>query len=395
MIIDGKRALAYITTVTNIAPIEGADNIELGHVEGWPIICKKGEFAEGDKCVYFEIDSKLPASDERFAFMVKKDWKVKTYKLNKFKVIGQGLALPLSDFPELAELDLNTDVTEKLGVTYYMAEDNSRKALSGVWESVKSRHPKLAKNPLIKWLAKHQWGRTLITKVCGHISGVKGFPTKFPHVKKSDQERCENMPWVLKEDDASYIRTQKCDGSSGTYILERKPLGRYEFYVCSRNIRQLRESQECFYNENFYWQMAKKYNIEKVLKDILKEHKDWKYVCVQGEVCGPKIQGNPHGLKEYHLYIFHFIDSVKGKWDVREMRDYLVGKGLECVPIEDIPVSVKMSMEDFKATAVYNYDPACCEGKTNQLAEGYVYYKVGDPNFSFKNVSRDYLLKHN
>lgn len=51
--------------------------------------------------VYIEIDSKCPETDERFAFLANKKFKVKTMKLGKFKVISQGLALPLSLFPEL------------------------------------------------------------------------------------------------------------------------------------------------------------------------------------------------------------------------------------------------------------------------------------------------------
>ena len=32
--------------------------------------------------------------------------------------------------------------------------------------------------------------------------------------------------------------------------------------------------------------------------------------------------------------------------------------------------------------------------RTKQKREGFVYYKTTDPNFSFKNVSREYLMKH-
>ena len=59
----------------------------------------------------------------------------------------------------------------------------------------------------------------------------------IPYIKKTDQERCENMVFVL-QDKTPYIRTQKCDGSSGTFILARKKqYGRtkYELFVCSRN----------------------------------------------------------------------------------------------------------------------------------------------------------------
>lgn len=394
MLINGKRALAYTARVNNIQVIEGADNIELGHVGGWPIICKKGEFAEGDQCIYFEIDSLLPSSDKRFAFMEKKGYKVKSYKLNKFGVIGQGLAIPVVSFPELGTLEDGVDLTDKLGVKYYIQEDNKRKAPNSAWQSVCALHPNLMKKWGIKWLAKREWGRKVIIKLWGRGVKAKDFPTKFPFIRPTDQERCECIPWVLETDDL-FIRTQKCDGSSGTYILERKGKRKYEFYVCSRNVRQLDEGQSCFYDENYYWKMAKKYDIEKVLKDLLAKHPEWDYICIQGEVCGPKIQSNPHGLSDYHLFVFHLINSESGKMNIIEAEQILVPYGLEMVPIDHTLVSVKMSMEDFKATAVYNYDPACCEGQTDRLAEGYVYYKMDDPSFHFKNVSREYLLKHN
>ena len=75
MIINKKRALAYTARCGVIKPIEGADNIELMAVNGWNVIVKKGEFKEGDLCVYFEIDSKLPVR-EWSEFMLKKHYKV-------------------------------------------------------------------------------------------------------------------------------------------------------------------------------------------------------------------------------------------------------------------------------------------------------------------------------
>ena len=115
MIVNGKRALAHIEKVTNIRPIEGADNIEQCYVLGWNLICKKGEFKEGDSCVYIEIDSKVPEREE-FEFLRTKGFKVKTMKLGKFNCISQGLALPQSAFKELDGLREGTDVTDILGI---------------------------------------------------------------------------------------------------------------------------------------------------------------------------------------------------------------------------------------------------------------------------------------
>lgn len=127
MIINKKRALAYTAKIEWIKPIEGADNIELVGVLGWTCIAKIGEFAIGDTCVYFEIDSKLPETDWS-AFLANKHYKVKTMKLGKFKVISQGLALPFSAFEGITlPVETGVDLTDTLKVTYSVEEDNKRK----------------------------------------------------------------------------------------------------------------------------------------------------------------------------------------------------------------------------------------------------------------------------
>lgn len=112
-----ERALAHIEKVEWVKPIEGADNIELIGVLGWVCVAKKEEFRPGDIAVYIEIDSKCPENDERFAFLATKHYKVKTMKLGKFKVISQGLALPITLFPELTDRAIGTDVTNELKIS--------------------------------------------------------------------------------------------------------------------------------------------------------------------------------------------------------------------------------------------------------------------------------------
>ena len=125
-----ERALAHIEKIEWVKPIEGANNIELIGVLGWVCVAKKGEFQTGDLAVYIEIDSKCPENDERFEFLANKKYKVKTMKLGKFKVISQGLALPLSLFPELDGKNIGDDVSKDLKITYSSEEDVKRKSNS-------------------------------------------------------------------------------------------------------------------------------------------------------------------------------------------------------------------------------------------------------------------------
>ena len=385
MIINDKRALAYTTKVGEISKIEGADNIELVSVLGWKVIAKIGEFHEGDPCVYFEIDSKLPEK-EWSEFMRAKHFKVKTMKLGKFGVISQGLALPINTFGIEIPNEENIDVTELLGVTYSVEEDNARKKVdpNAKYKSMASRHPNIFKQPWARWMMKREWGRKIMFFFFGKKKDKpRGFPT---FVSKTDEERVENQPWRIG-DGKTYLCTEKLDGTSCTYALERKGKKKFEFYVCSRNVRQQDEKQECYHDHNIYWDLAFKYDIETVLRDILTLRPDLDWVCIQGEGVG-SVQGNPLKLTEDDLYVFNFKDSAVGRWGSNEAKILLEKYGIKWVPILG-EVQMPDTMEELKQLAT---------GKSvvnpNVMREGLVYRSL-DGSDSFKNVSREYLLKHN
>lgn len=413
---NGQRELAYVVTIDGIEPIEGYDRVELAVVGGWRVIVQKNQFKVGDPAIYFEVDSKVPSDRECFAFLAKRKYKIKTIKM--CGVVSQGLLMHANDFGWSNELDADahpfiwerTDhyaqhwpdnesrfLTEILGVTHIEDEDNKPSVPVDKYKAMTQRRPNIFKQKWARWFMRREWGRKLMFALFGRKKkkSETAFPTKFPYIKKTDQERCENMPWVLK-DKTPYIVTQKCDGSSATYILARthNPFHPFEFYVCSRNVRMLRPDQKCFYDENVYWQMAEKYGIEQKLKNILNGNRKLSYVCWQGEICGPRIQKNPHHLKENHLFCFHMIDSVKGKYDMRHAEKYWIAYGMEMVPIVDTSFRMPDDFEEFKAMATGFYSTKVTEGTPECPREGYVYYKTTDPNFSFKNVSNEYLLNH-
>lgn len=386
MIINDKRALAYIQHVTNIRPIKGADNIEQCNVLGWNLICKKGEFHEGDPCVYIEIDSKVPEREE-FEFLRAKGFKVKTMKLGKFNCISQGLAMPQSAFKELVGLSEGTDVTDILGIKYSVQEDNARKGNgdpNAKYKSMAARHQKIFKKKWARWMMRRSWGRKIMFFFFGKKKdNPRGFPT---FVSKTDEERVENQPWRIG-DGKTYLATEKLDGTSCTYALERKGRNKFEFYVCSRNVRQQDEKQECYHGHNIYWDLAFKYNIEQHLKDFLNQFPWLKWVCIQGEGVG-SVQGNPLKLTEDDLYVFNFKESQTGRWSSVAGAGQVREWGMKWVPILG-EVQMPDTMEELKVLATG-------KSKVNPdvMREGIVYRSL-DGSDSFKNVSREYLLKHN
>lgn len=394
-----ERELAYVVKINSIEPIVGSDNCEAAIVGGWRVMVRKGQFEPGDLAVYFEIDSKLPENDERFAFMARKNYKVKTQRYTfggKGLMISQGLLMSAEDLgwnkEDMTEFGDDRFVTKKLCVTYAVAEDNVRKGSGDPnqkYKAMGARHVKLAKTRWWRWLMKREWGRKLLFKFFGRKKdNPRGWPNHFPYIHKTDEERCENMPWILQNKEP-WIVTEKLDGTSCTYILERlKGRNKYEFYVLSRNVRQKDETQSCYHDHNIYWDLAFKYDIENKLRKFLDENPACTYVCVQGEGVG-SVQGNPLKLKEDDLYLFNFIDSINGRWPSNLGKVIAEEMGMKWVPILNENFILPDDMETFKqmATAPSAVNPAV-------MREGIVLRHAGD-DMSFKNVSREYLLKHN
>ena len=396
---DKNRALAHIEKIEWIKDIDGADNIALAGVLGWTLIIKKGEFKVGEKCVYIEIDSLCPAKDERFEFLANKKFKVKTMKLNKFNVFSQGLALPVTMFPEVAGKDIGTDVTKDLNITYYSEEDGNRKSnkpkqdskYNSMFSRMKSKHPKFFKSKLNKYLMKKKWGKKLLFVFFGK---KKDKPLTMPSfIIKTDEVRVENIPQIL-EGDNTWLVSEKLDGSSATFYINRKsPKSKhFEFGVCSRNIRQKSPDQADYHMQtsgaktNSYWDIAFKYNIEDILRNYATRN-GVKTLVLQGEIIGENIQKNPYKIRGIDFYAFNlYIDGER--IGTEELELFCKEYHLNCVPIVDYRHKLPKTMEEMKLEA---------DGfsRLNNVVkrEGFVYRSL-DGKQSFKNVSREYLLKH-
>lgn len=392
MIINDVRALAYTTHIVWVRPIAGADNIELIGVLGWTCIAKKGEFKEGDLCVYFEIDSKLPENKEWCAFLAPKKFKVKTMKLSKFGVVSQGLALPLSAFDVEIPNEENKDVTALLGVTYSDPEDNQRKSKGpDKYAKMAQRHPSFFKKRWVKWFMKREWGRMLMFFFFGKKKDKKDWPV---WVKKTDEERIQCMPWLFNGANRDeWIVTEKIDGTSTTFTMRGCGKKR-EFYVCSRNVvfDTPQKVDKCYYNTNVYLEMAEKYHIRDTMNRIMSLYKDLDFLTIQGEIYGETIQKRDYGLDEHKLAIFNFIygwkDGRVERLNPVHMKMVCQCYDLPCVPIVDecfkLPATCD-EMLDYAASAPSKLDGGMREGVVVRSKDGVQ---------SFKAVSNEFLMKY-
>lgn len=338
-----KRQLVTIQEIKNIVPIEGADFIEVAEILGWKLVCKKGEFKVGDKCVYFEVDSFIPVGRPEFEFLRNSSYKksdifgegfrIKTQKLRG--VISQGLALPLSILPD-GEYEVGTDVTELLGVQKWMVPE-----------------------------VEDGLG-TIIGSFC-------------PYTSKTDEIRIQTIPEIIKElyGKPYYIST-KMDGTSVTMWCMNG-----EFHVCGR------ESEYADSENAAFWKVAHKLNVpEKVIESGLN-------IAIQGEVCGPKVQKNRLKLAELHWYVFTIVDLNTGKrYSLDELLAFCEKFGLEHVPIEERGESFEYTeLNDLLERAKGQYP-------SGQAKEGIVirsvtndYSDVLKGPLSFKVLNNNFLLK--
>ena len=414
---NNERELCYIVSIDAIEPIVGSDNCEAAIVGGWKIMTRKNTFKVGDLAVYFEIDSKVPEK-EPFMFLQSKHFKVKTQKYTfggKGNFISQGLLMPLTDFPDLFEYDIVTGagwiytykakpnikkvedaivnihdgLTELLGVKYSVIEDNKRKSNSNKYTKMVSRHQKLfRKNKLVKWLYQRKWGKELLFLFLGKKSDKRTWPD---WVRKTDEERVQNLPQLFPGDNTEWIVTEKIDGSSTTFTMRGR--GRREqYYVCSRNVcfDKPEKNEKLFYDTNIYEEMAEKYDIQNKLRQILEEHKDWDFITIQGETFGPSVQKRNYNLQEREFNAFNLVYGTKENSYIRmnsiDMKILLDKYQIPSVPILDKHYKLPQTIEE-----MINYadGPSTIDG---ELREGVV-LRTYDGINSFKAVSNQFLIK--
>ena len=90
---------------------EGADTLAITEVDGRPVIMRLGEYATGDLAVYVPIDSLVPVTDPRFAFLKPNAVGMSRIKAMRLRgVFSMGLLVkPDADMTEGEEPDLGAN----------------------------------------------------------------------------------------------------------------------------------------------------------------------------------------------------------------------------------------------------------------------------------------------
>lgn len=342
------RKLATIQKISKLTPIENADNLEVASVLGWKVVVKKGEFKEGDLCIYCEIDSLLPDKPE-FEFMRDRKFRVRTIRLRG--QVSQGIAFPrdiLMYNPELREVELveGLDVTELLGIEKYLPQ------------------------------------------IPANLSGlVKGtFPSFIP---KTDEIRVQVLQTVLDRyvGMKCYV-TEKIDGSSATYFYKD------EFGVCSRNL-ELKETED-----NLFWKIARQNKIEEKLKQAF-EDSGYHY-AIQCELIGQGIQKNNLKIEGNKILCFNVFNIDKYEYlSYKDFIDFCEKYVIEKVPIlEDnysLDSDIDKLLEKARGTSRLNpkiYREGIVIRPLIERIDLEMSIGLGNARLSFKAINNDYLLKY-
>lgn len=420
---NGIRELAYVVRIDDIKPIEGRDRVESAIVGGWTIMVRKEQFKVGDLAIYFEIDSKTPET-EPFEFLAGKHYKVKTqgYAIKNAegntvgKFYSQGLLMSAEDFGgicyqdgdgqmylhfgkdsyfgENVDMPMGTFLTQRLGVTYAVEEDNKRKANKNPDAKINSalaRHPKIAKK-YGKFIKKHKFARFIFLALFGKKKDSRSWIEGVP---KTDEERIENRAWTLEGHDVKWIATEKIDGTSTTFYLSRgKGLKKGEYLVCSRNVvfDTPARAEKNFYADiigsNVYIEMSEKYKMREALEKLLADRPSADWVAVQAETFGQNIQRRDYGMTTHEIRAFNLLYSDCGRVGTLEMRDALEPLGVPCVPIISEGMTLPGTIEELRA--FIHSAPSVIDGG---MKEGIV-FRTLDGGDSFKCVDPEFLLKY-
>ena len=389
-----KRKLVTVRKIDELNPIEGADAIEVATIEGWKVVVKKGEFKVGDPCVYFEIDSFLPAGNPAWQFLVDKSSRefegVVGHRLRTIKLrgqISQGLVLPLSAVPQITNTERTFDQSELLGIK--------------------------------------KWEAPLPAELAGQAEGL--FPS---FIQKTDQERCQNLKGEIfgfddqkvelditpeqaadgiaagrltVEDgkvysfvkakasrDDRYEVTMKLDGSSMTAFIRKTETGEVERGVCSRNL-QLKINDEN--KDNTF---VKMFNSGLSAALTMFYTTTGRSIAVQGELMGPGIQGNRENFKEHKFFVFDIYDIDAGRYLApRERQEVFSQLKVAAPSIEHVPVVAfeanlldTLGIKDVDGLLKFAEGPSI----VHQIREGLVFKRL-DGQFSFKAISNLFLAK--
>lgn len=335
-----------VQTISNLTPIENADNIELARLLGWNVVVGKGQFSIGQKVAYFEIDSFLPATDRRFAAFQPRGQNVTVsedgteelghvLRTAKFRgVYSQGLVMGLD------ELGYTVGHIDEL----YLGADISEANKIFKWEEPVPETPDIVGRFESRWMPK---------------SGSERIQNLSPN-----WDEIASLEWEA---------SVKVDGTSQTLLNDKV------------SVRIFGHNWELDKNSSEAYKVA-------VTSKLVEEIENYPGMAIQFELVGPGIHKNRLKLAEKKAFVFAvWLDGVK-----LPRREWPPVAQFHSTPVlTDLKVSG--SLDEMVETV------SELRGSITKdvLDEGVVFHLLSDKipmwmerGASFKIVSPKYCVKH-
>lgn len=325
---ENTNSVAFTAKIKTLAPIEGADKIELATIEGWTSIVQKGVHSVGDLVLCLTTDAVIPqphvdawnigaylrtrtkkGSHDMFNEPIKC---VRTIKLKG--VYSECILIDIRRMPWNKGISLTEgqDLMEKLGIFKY-------------------------EPPAVQVVLPG--GRRIIQK--DNLNFNKYY--KFPNIK--------NVPEMFKEGD-DVIITRKIHGTNARYgIVKKMKLSfldkikkffgnkwiEYEFVYGSHNVLKGSDTNG-YYSTDVWKEVGDRYDIKNKLWAFIKERFTSETlgtgIILYGEIYGPGIQGDAYS---YYLKrpgcVFFDVELNKQYCNRDEFDAILDGLDLYSVPV--------------------------------------------------------------
>ena len=367
---ENNNSVCYVTTINEVKPIPGADNIEVVIAGGWNCITKKGEYDVNDLVIIATTDAIIPqelSDDMSVTNYLRKGGRVRTVKLRG--VYSECLIIPFG-------------YAEKL--THPKAKWAEGADMMDLFKIYKYEPPAVQ--------IQLSSGR----KIKYHQNPNFGVYYKFPNAK--------NVSGMFTEEDNVQI-TRKLHGTNARYGIVKKAklsfwdkvkkffrladewIG-YEYVYGSHNVEKGSDSQG-FYDTDVWRTVADKYDIKNRLWTYVKRHTPeiiGNGVILYGEIYGPGIQKNyDYGLKDIEFAGFDLQENGKYEGTIRAKHVIVNILSLPHVP----ELYIGRWNQETQDSYTFNNN---IEG-TKIPHEGIVIKHVsGERNKVYKCINPDYLI---
>lgn len=400
---NSTQRLVSLRVIKKIYKVEVDDKqYAFAEVDGWTCKIPLRQYREGELVLYFQVDSFLPWSDDRFGKGFGKSTKpqmldgkfgqrIKTEKFGsgENKIASQGMIMPVQAFPEIwkklevvrqfisiGPMERNVELINLTLLVMY--RDRNWAEVLGVkkWEDTAAQHQQ-PEHRRLGWYPGEVFRRTDVQRVedCPNLF-IKHKYNKLVYQESVKMDGAAMVVYFVKKSCTHFDSLNPLPEKIGpNTVLEGAQGAR--FGVCSNKV----DKNELDEDRGFkYWETALRYDLPDKLGKLGRN------IAIQGELCGDMIQRNrerlPEGEQDFFVYAMFDID----KQDFIDPRDVeMIAKelGLKHVPVLGYVrlTDIASSHQDLKKRAA------------KRKGEGLVFKCLQDGR-RFKVISHTYLLEH-